>query len=199
MFQRSVKIFLMRHGKDIATELEKFDDLSLSIEGENQCHKVGNYLSNIGITSIFSSPLTRAKQTSEIITQYVDSDIKYDDRLKDRNLGDAKGLSFNQVRYKYGNIIAENSFKKNFKFPNGETNFQVYTRVGEFLDYLFNRPVGTQEKILIVSHSLPLNYMVYHLQGLGFREGLLYVFESSQIATFQNQGKIFQLHNFIIL
>ncbi|MFV2015441.1 MAG: histidine phosphatase family protein, partial [Candidatus Heimdallarchaeota archaeon] len=155
----------------------RFDDLKLTINGESQARQIAIYLKNESLTAVFTSPMQRARQTADIISQNLGLSSIESDLLKDRDVGDATGISYKQVQKKYSQLLSQSTFSYNFKFPGGETNGQVYNRAQQFVDKYINTSGGTNEGILIISHSLTLNYLIYILQKLDFQDELLYIFE----------------------
>lgn len=155
----------------------KFEDLKLTINGESQARRIANYLKDEIFTTVFTSPMQRAKQTAEIISQKLDLSINESGLLKDRDVGDAAGMSYKKVQTQFSQLLSQSTFSSNFKFPGGETNGEVFDRAQQFVDKYISTSGGTNQNILIVSHSLTLNYLIYILQKLGFQDELLYLFE----------------------
>jgi broad specificity phosphatase PhoE len=65
-------IYFVRHGATSANKEHRYQDAHtvLSPEGEIQAGKVAEHLSSLVLNEIWSSPMTRAKQTAEIINSY---------------------------------------------------------------------------------------------------------------------------------
>ncbi|MFC1625418.1 histidine phosphatase family protein, partial [Patescibacteria group bacterium] len=72
--------YLIRHGEKI----DRFKDIGLTEKGKLQANKIGKYLRNKKIDSLFSSPYTRTKETAKIINKYLFLNIEIDERLKER-------------------------------------------------------------------------------------------------------------------
>ncbi len=74
-----MKIYLIRHG-DAKSEAEDINR-PLNEKGVRDIHKIGKFLNNanIKVTKIYHSTKLRAKQTAEILSQY----IKIDEGLKE--------------------------------------------------------------------------------------------------------------------
>ena len=155
----------------------KFEDLKLTINGESQARRIANYLKEEGITTVFTSPMLRATQTSEIISENIGIQVIETSLLKDRDVGNASGMTYKQVQQQYSELLAQSRFSSDFKFPGGETNGDVFRRAQQFYDKYINISGGTNETFLIISHSLTLNYLIYILQNIGFQDDLLYLFE----------------------
>jgi broad specificity phosphatase PhoE len=189
-----ITFYLIRHGKDYATEIGKFDrNSSLTPEGINQMNKVGQYLTNKKITKFFSSPLQRAIESADIISNIINISYQINELLAERNSGDANEMSFEQVRRKFSHLMDKNIFDKDWGFPNGETNTIVYTRTNQFLQNIMKDSQGISENILILSHGTPLNYIMNQLLGIGYREGLLFNINPGTISEFEQHQGYFQL------
>jgi broad specificity phosphatase PhoE len=180
----------------MASQKQKFEDLPLTIEGKANAVRTAEFISQFRITSIFSSPLKRAKETAVTIADKLEIETVIDDRLKDRSVGQAYGLTYQEVREKYSSILNNSPYRMDARFPDGESNYDVYERVGDFLKEILLTAKGTAEGIVIVSHPLSLNYMIYHLQDMGFREALMYSFEPSYLAILEKQDKYYQIQKF---
>ncbi|MHA2278056.1 MAG: histidine phosphatase family protein [Candidatus Kariarchaeaceae archaeon] len=177
MQNRSIKLFLLRHCEDVGSQLGKFEDLKLTINGEGQAEKIALSFLEEGITSIYTSPMMRAKQTAQIISEKIGITPIESELLKDRDVGEFSGKTFKQIQKQYSQLLNQSTFTSDFKFPGGETNNDVFLRANQFIETFFNTSRGTNEVTLIVSHSLILNYLIYILQKLGFQPELLYLFE----------------------
>ena len=147
-------IYFVRHGAtDWNENIDEFGnkvprcqgrtDIPLNENGINQAKLVKESLKNIKFDKIFCSPLTRAKQTCEIIVGSLD-DVIIDERLVERSFGRYEGLTRKQFDF-------TNFCKKGFKELNGAESVEdVEKRVHSFLDELKQEPHKT---ILIVSHG----------------------------------------------
>ncbi|MCY3410330.1 MAG: histidine phosphatase family protein [Candidatus Heimdallarchaeota archaeon] len=196
MDDRHLRLFLIRHGMDRATAMQKFADEQLTIEGIEQVTKLSSDLHKEKINRIYSSPSKRSMETSSILSVALSSRIIDDQRLKPRDLGLANNKSYSEVQRQYHEIFRFSSFSRDFKFPDGETNAEVFERTGRFIEDLVMTTQGVKESIAIVSSALVLNYLVYHLHNIGFQDGMLYIFEFGQVAIFESQGVYFQLLEF---
>jgi broad specificity phosphatase PhoE len=177
MQNRSIKLFLLRHCEDVGSQLRKFEDLKLTVNGEAQAEKIGSFFNDTATTEIYTSPMIRTKQTAEIISQKIGISPVESVLLKDRDIGEFAGKTFKQVQKQYTKLFNQSTFASDFKFPGGETNSDVFLRAHQFIETFLNTSRGTNEVTLIISHSLILNYIIYILQKLGFQPELLYLFE----------------------
>ena len=86
-------------------------------------------------------------------------------------------MSYKQVQHKFSDILSKSTSSINFKFPHGESNGDVYERAKKFVLEYIHTSGGTNENIVIISHSLTLNYLIYILHNIGFQSELNYLFE----------------------
>lgn len=183
MSNRSLKLILLRHCEDLGSQVQKFEDSRLTIKGESDAAIIGNNLINENITKIFTSPLLRTLQTARIIGNIIKLPPQPNELLRDRDVGDAIGMTYSQVQNKFSQILNKSMFDRNFQFPNGETNDEAYNRAKKFLTEIMTTPAGITESILIISHPLTLNYMLYLILGMGFQDGIFFQFEHGMACT----------------
>ena len=84
--------------------------------------------------------------------------IVQNELINEINYGLADGMSFNELKKNYPNII--NSWKKgiDIKYPKGENSTDVKRRVNKFFKYL--KKINNKEKILIITHSFFLRVLL---------------------------------------
>ena len=174
---RAYTLYLLRHCHDVASQVGKFDDLPLTLDGEAHAQRIAEFLVTQNITEIYSSPMKRALQTAEIISNRINVMVKQTPLIKDRDVGEASGMTYHQVQTKFGHLLKESSFGQDFKFPGGESNLDVYKRTEEIVSTIFSRTFGMSSQTLVVSHTLTLNYLMYIILKLGFRAELMFQFE----------------------
>jgi broad specificity phosphatase PhoE len=92
---------------------------------------------------VLTSPLTRARQTAQIIANHVGFDeILENELLIERSFGEAEGLSHEQWRAKYANLD---------EIPGGESRTQLAERSQRLLDYVSSEFNGL--RVLAISHG----------------------------------------------
>ena len=81
-----MKLYLARHGQTEynAMSLHQHGDVELSELGIKQAKVLAKRFSKIPIDLIYSSPMTRAKKTAEIINKNLKKEIIYTDFLKEK-------------------------------------------------------------------------------------------------------------------
>ena len=103
------EIILVRHGETEWNVAEIFRgriDVELNETGIKQAELLAEYLSNVKIDAIYSSPLKRALKTAEIVAGSHKLDINITPGLTDFNYGKWQGLSHQEVKDKYKELYA---------------------------------------------------------------------------------------------
>ncbi len=151
-----MKLIIVRHGEtpDNINDISQGQrDTILTEEGRRQAVKLGERLKNEKIDFIYSSDLTRTKQTLQEILKYHDSPVVYDQLLRERANGHYEGGSrkiFIKERENSG------MSKLEFKSPSGESVNDMLERIKIFWQRL-EKDHKQGESILICSHALWIN------------------------------------------
>lgn len=175
-----MKVYLVRHGQvpHNATKQYNVGDEDLTEAGVEQAKELREKIKNIKFDKVFSSPLTRAKHTAEIIV-----DNKYniiiDNRIKERSCGDLSGKLLTETnREEYWNYYTT------IQQGTSENIQDFFKRIYNFLDELKTKDY---KNVLVVAHS-------------GVSEAFNGYFEGIQDGKFLNRGlknceiKEYELH-----
>jgi len=150
-----VILYITRHGETEYNRLGLFigqKDIDINENGIAQAHELGKKVKSLNIDFILSSSLSRARQTAEIVNDYIHRDIRTDKRLIERNVGAYEGLTMQELREKFQKGYSDDIVKVyNEVPPGGESAGDVQKRVFAALEELkINYP---DKKILIITHS----------------------------------------------
>ena len=170
------RYFLLRHGQtdkqpeEAETVYRKEDDnfyYSLSEFGKQQIKERTVQLKKENINLIFSSDLSRTKQSVDIIAKELNLPVHLDKRLRDTNWGVLHGKTFEEAWGFYNHDM-----EKRFQIvpPEGESWQDLRERVIEFLEELEKK--YNQKNILIVSHGDPLWIIESWIKDLNHKESL---------------------------
>ncbi len=145
-------------------------DWELTELGKNQANKIGFKLSNElnEKHTIYTSDLLRAKQTAEIISQYLDIRPREDSRLREFNLGEAIGKTKNWARENNKTKLWAGTIDWGEKiddkpFNGCESKRDVWNRLLEFMNCILS---SDEENIIIVSHDGTLSLFFAMWLGL---------------------------------
>lgn len=156
---------LLRHGETPLTPEKRFSgsggtDPSLSPVGLRQADAVAAALAARGtVEEIVSSPLKRCRETAETVAARLNLDVRIEDGLRETDFGAWEGLTFAEVRERYGDDL--NAWLASAKVAptgGGESFATVARRVSATRDKLIARYAG--RTVLLVTHVTPIKTLV---------------------------------------
>jgi len=137
---------LLRHGQtdwNINFLLQGVTDIPMNQTGIEQVKLAAKAISAKDWDVVLTSPLSRARQTAEIIaSQHGFPEIVEEELLIERSFGEAEGLSHEQWRMKYSNLD---------EIPGGESRTQLAERSNLLLETISEKLAG--KRVLAVSHG----------------------------------------------
>ncbi|MCZ7460566.1 bifunctional RNase H/acid phosphatase [Streptomyces sp. WMMC940] len=154
---------LLRHGETALTPEKRFSgsgDHELSEVGRRQAEAVAAALAARGtIQAIVSSPLKRCRQTAEAVATRLGLDVRIDEGLRETDFGAWEGLTFAEVRERYGDDLdAWLASPKAEPTGGGESFATVARRVAATRDRLVREYQG--RTVLVVTHVTPIKTLV---------------------------------------
>ncbi len=161
------EIILARHGETEWNVAEVFRgriDIELNETGIKQAELLAEYLTDLKLDAIYSSPLKRALTTAEIIASYHKLDVEITPGLIDLDYGKWQGLPHQEVIDKYKELYTEwiDSPDK-VKIPAGESLNDVRQRAIGVVDSVIAKYEGT---VVLVSHRVVNKVLICALLGL---------------------------------
>lgn len=160
-------IMLVRHGETEWNVGEIFRgriDIGLNETGTKQAELLAEYLSEVKVEAIYSSPLKRALKTAGVIASPHKLEVEIAPGLIDLEFGQWQGLSLQEVKDKYTGLYAEwLSRPDRVKIPGGESLNDVRKRAVGVVDEVIARYEGT---IVLVSHRVVNKVLICALLGL---------------------------------
>lgn len=142
------KLYFTRHGETDWNNEMKIQgriDIPLNEKGIAQAKELAEKLEDTHLDLIICSPLTRARQTAEIVNEHHRLPIETDKRILEEFYGDFEGAP------RSGNAY-HNQRRSFFKrYPNGEGYLDVCARVYSFLDELYEK--HKDEDVLVIAHG----------------------------------------------
>ena len=155
-------IYLVRHG------LPEFPDdrkrLPLSKIGENQAKLLAENLREIELTDIYCSDLKRAYSTAKIIGMLHKIKPKALKELREINMGEWEGLTFDKVKITYPQQFkARGEDILNYRVQDGENFLEFSKRVIKVFKQLLEQ---SDKNLFIVSHAGVNRIIISYLIGL---------------------------------
>ncbi|NIM92382.1 MAG: hypothetical protein GTO18_01530 [Anaerolineales bacterium] len=195
------EITLLRHGESLANQaqiVQGQQDHPLSQLGRQQVKALATHWSELGksFDLIISSPLSRALETAQTISEAIPCPIEEDKRWMERNFGNAEGLDYDSVREWFDKNQDRSPF--DIVFDSGESDWEVYIRAANALQTLLRKPKG---RYLVVSHGGILNAAVHCVLGIALSTAMhrpRFQFTNTGHSTIQYNWKHFRwiIHSF---
>ncbi|MDD5037806.1 MAG: histidine phosphatase family protein [Dehalococcoidales bacterium] len=161
------EIMLVRHGETEWNVGEVFRgriDIELNDTGFKQAQLLADYLSDLKIEAVYSSPLKRAIKTAEAIARRHKLDVKIAPDLIDLDFGQWQGLPLGEVRDKYKALYLEWASRPDrVKIPAGESLDDVRGRAIGVVEEAMAKYNGT---VVLVSHRVVNKVLICALLGL---------------------------------
>jgi broad specificity phosphatase PhoE len=119
-------LFLARHGQtDDNLEpirVQGFTDTPLNDTGRCQAAELAERVAPMGFVALWSSDLSRARETAEIVADGVGLPVRLDPRLREANRGEWEGRRFIDIeREEPERFAAWRGAPATFRFPGGES------------------------------------------------------------------------------
>jgi valyl-tRNA synthetase len=158
------KWFLIRHGESKLNQEKRsqgqLEGNPLTALGVAQVEQAAEQFKNEKIDLIISSDLERCKMTAEIIAKATGAELILDKRLRERHLGEAEGITREERKAKYGDMMWD--YDKTI--PGGETWIEVDKRLRESVDEHLSH--HKYKNVVIVTHGSPIKLILGKMQGI---------------------------------
>lgn len=157
-----MRLYVTRHGQtdwNLENRIQGHIDIPLNSLGVEQAEILRDELADTHFEHIFSSPLSRAYQTAQIIAAKHDADIIRDERIQEGNFGKLEGEKPGSDLIDFDVEWTEEMLKP----LNIETNEEFFARVSDFIDELAEK--YENDDILIVSHGGTYRQFYQYFRG----------------------------------
>ena len=159
-----MKLYIIRHGEtdlNAKSVMQGWVDPPINQSGRELAAMTGQAMKDIRFDRCISSPLSRARETAEIVLRESGNEIPIttDDRLREMSCGDIEEKSITEM-----GDVARLFFVDPFRFPgfpNGETIQDLCSRTQEFFREL--TAVDDGKTYLISTHGCAMRAMLNYL------------------------------------
>jgi probable phosphoglycerate mutase len=158
--------YLIRHGAHGLlgrTLAGRMDGVSLSEEGRCQSERLADRLHSVGLAALYSSPLTRARETAVPIAARTGLTIEIAPAANEFDFGAWTGKSFDDLEsdplwHRF------NVFRSTVAAPGGESMLDVQQRIVSLMRELRARHAETA--VAIVAHGDVVRAAILHFLGM---------------------------------
>ena len=173
------QVVLIRHGEsqwNLENRFTGWVDVPLSPKGEQEAREAGEKLRAFRFDHAFTSVLTRAIKTLEIVLDVIGQSglpVEQDQALNERMYGDLQGLNKAETAEQYGEAQVK-LWRRSYDVrpPGGESLQDTAERVLPYYrEHIWPR-LAKGETLLVAAHGNSLRALVMHLDRLS-REDVL--------------------------
>jgi len=162
-----MEIVFVRHGESVANlngVVQGRGDYKLTPKGRDQAIRTANALVDFRPYRIYTSPLSRAHETAEIINRPHGVEVVVLEELLEYSLGEFEGLTFEEIVEKYPHVPAELEKGRPFhQLPKGaERDEDVDIRAEAVLTRIMD---SGQPRIMVVAHLGILERLIINFAG----------------------------------
>ncbi len=190
------QIIFLRHGQ-AKNNTERIlagrtEGVPLTDTGIKQAEHTAQLLEQMNISTIYSSPIQRAKHTAEIAAKHNSLDLTIDDRLIELDMGKFTGMPYDKIFNSHGNVF--------MKFYNGEleiahngveTFSDVKKRILGIVDHIIEK--HPDENVLLVTHMDPIKAMLSTVIDLSPTNLYELIITNASLTIFRENDKKFSL------
>ncbi|HKE17764.1 MAG TPA: histidine phosphatase family protein [Kofleriaceae bacterium] len=171
------RVLLVRHGATARTAEDRFsgaEGVDLSDEGRQQVGALAERLSELPIQAIYASPLSRTRETAEILAARCGLDIATRDGLREISHGHWEGLTRHEVETRFPDEYTSwEADPFTFAPVGGESGVAVLARALPVMREIVTSHADAT--VLVVSHKATIRLLLASLLGFdarGYRDRL---------------------------
>jgi broad specificity phosphatase PhoE len=141
---------MFRHGQtewNINLRLQGTADTQLNQSGINQVEMAAAVIGDWDL--LLTSPLSRARQSAEIISKAIGLEPVVSERLLERSFGIGEGMTYEQWHQRYSKLD---------QIPGAESEFSVFRRSQKLLDEIQTEYSG--KRVLVVTHGALIRFVL---------------------------------------
>jgi broad specificity phosphatase PhoE len=164
-----MRLLLVRHGESLGnvTRVLQGRGDPLTDRGRSQARSIAAHLASRGdVRTIYTSPLARALETSQIIGTAIGVGPQPCENLAEINVGTAAGLSFEEWSRRFpeeaGLLHADGV---GYAFPGGESARHLGERIAVEIDRIVEAHRDDPSAVVVVSHGGAMAWILAHLLG----------------------------------
>jgi probable phosphoglycerate mutase len=166
------RLVLVRHGETVWHAENRYagiSDVALTPRGLAQARRLAQWAGTAGLAAVWTSPLTRARQTAEACAEMVPGPLRVDARLRELDFGRGDGLTRAEMRQRFPAAVeAFHDDPVAHHLPGGEDPAVVAQRFTDCLGEIADAHRGS--RVLVVAHTTAIRLALCLLIGIPLRE-----------------------------
>jgi len=161
-------VMLMRHGEAENNVQHivagRTSEYHLTEKGRLQVRSTAEKLKDLSIDAIYTSPVIRTVETSQIVSETIGVDYNVDERLTETEMGSLVGMRMNEVIEKHGDLF-QKFYDDDASAKVGVERFSsIGSRMSSMLDYVAEK--YPDKNVLLVTHLDPIKAAITQILDL---------------------------------
>ena len=154
-----MRLYFVRHGESVANILHEFSNSGLkhplTEKGVGQAYALAQSLAGLQVEQIYSSPVLRAVQTSQILAESLHAPMRITEALREWSVGIYEGTTDPHGWELHRQVTEDWIFhqKLDSKMPGGESFLEMQARFCPFIEELVHNNEDQDRNIILVSHG----------------------------------------------
>lgn len=170
-----MEIYMIRHGEtqwNKEKRLQGRADIPLNEYGIHLAEVTAHALQSIPFTKIYTSPLSRARETARILAHNRTVKLIEDERLIEMAFGEGEGVGFDSIYTQPELEVYEFIYNPENYIPpvGGETFEQLYSRCADFIHQVVLPQEKTCDYMMIVAHGALIRGLIHCINGRPTRD-----------------------------
>ncbi len=162
-------LYLLRHGEtvwNVERRIQGVSETPLNEIGRAQAKALIPPLQGRPFAALYTSPLSRARETADILAAALDLEVREDARLVEMDQGDIEGMNFDQIDEKFNGFLDKwRTTPADVQMPGGENLHQLQARAWAAVEDI--QAAHPEEMVIAVSHNLTISALMCRVMGLG--------------------------------
>jgi alpha-ribazole phosphatase len=165
-------LILVRHGETDWNRDGRWQghaDTSLNDRGREQARALAEELGSEDVAVVYSSDLSRARETAEIIAAPLGRPVEIDARLREVDVGGWSGLTMAEIDARFPEEVSRwRAEEATHAFDGGETYAAMGERVVAAVEEIAER--HRDEQVVVVLHGGPIRALLARAAGVTYEE-----------------------------
>ena len=154
-----MRLYFTRHGESEANIIREISNRGfrhgLTDKGRQQAAALAETMRGKGITRIYTSPLKRAVETANIVSEALGIPSQVTDALREFDCGIVEGRGDREAWKQWQTVWVEWFERGNpgYRIPEGESYTDIYNRFVPFVEGLVAEKGDTDESMILIGHG----------------------------------------------
>lgn len=166
-----MKLYILRHGEtdwNLERRVQGTTDIPLNEYGRYLARETAKGFENVPIDVVYTSPLSRAKETAQLVLEGKEYVLIEEPRVQEMCFGKYEGKCISGPRKVQESAEFNKFFVDTENFvpaEEGESVQDILDRTGEFLQELYTNPELQDKNILISTHGATMTALLNHIKN----------------------------------